>query len=126
MSQEEKYKLALFAVIRNSTVMPQGVKLGKTMHEINTMAVAVMANIMESCDFEKRAPHSRYFSDELGALFIYNNIEHMFTWWVPYGIISMWKKIYLLLKKILFRMVEDMCTRFNIIWSDARNTERKF
>lgn len=48
-----KYKLALFAVIRNSTVMPQGVKLGKTMHEINTMAVAVMANIMESCDFEK-------------------------------------------------------------------------
>ena len=44
MSQEEKYKLALFAVIRNSTVMPQGVKLGKTMHEINTMAVAVMAN----------------------------------------------------------------------------------
>ena len=53
MSQEEKYKLALFAVIRNSTVMPQGVKLGKTMHEINTMTVAVMANIMELCDFEK-------------------------------------------------------------------------
>ena len=53
MSQEEKYKLALFAVIRNSTVMPQGVKLGKTMHEINTMAVVVMANIMESCDFER-------------------------------------------------------------------------
>ena len=53
ISQEEKYKLALFAVIRNSTVMPQGVKLGKTMHEINTMAVAVMANIMESCDYEK-------------------------------------------------------------------------
>ena len=39
MSQEEKYKLALFAVIRNSAVMPQGVKLGKTMHEINTMAL---------------------------------------------------------------------------------------
>lgn len=52
MSQEEKYKLALFAVIRNSTVMPQGVELGKTMHEINTMAVAVMAKIMESCDYE--------------------------------------------------------------------------
>ena len=51
MSQEEKYKLALFAVIRNSTVMPQGIKLGKTMHEINTIAVVVMANIMESCDF---------------------------------------------------------------------------
>ena len=76
--------------------------------------------------FEKRAPHSRYFSDELGALFIYNNIEHMFTRLVTYGIIFIWKKIYLLLKKILFRMVEDMCTRFNIIWSGARNTGRKF
>ena len=32
MTQEEKYKLALFAVIRNSSVM---------------------ANIIESCDFEK-------------------------------------------------------------------------
>ena len=53
MSQEEKYKLALFAVVRNSTVMPQGVKLGKTIHEINTMAVAVMSNIMESCYFER-------------------------------------------------------------------------
>ncbi len=53
MSQEEKYKLALFAVVRNSIVMPQGIKLGKTMHEINAMAVAVVDNIMESCDFEK-------------------------------------------------------------------------
>ena len=53
MTQEEKYKLALFAVIRNSSVMPHGIKLGKTMHEINTMTIAVMANIMESCDFEK-------------------------------------------------------------------------
>lgn len=53
MSQEEKYKLALFAVVRNNIVMPQGVKLGKTMCEINTMAVAVMANIMELCDFER-------------------------------------------------------------------------
>ena len=53
MSQEEKYKLALFAVVRNSKVMPAGVKLGESMHEINTMTVAVMANIMESCDFER-------------------------------------------------------------------------
>ena len=35
-----------------NTEMPQGIELGKTMHEINTMAVAVMAKIMESCDFE--------------------------------------------------------------------------
>lgn len=53
MSQEEKYKLALFAVVRNSTVMPQGVKLGKTMREINTMTVVTMANIMDSCNFER-------------------------------------------------------------------------
>lgn len=33
--------------------MPQSTKLGKTMYEINTMAVVVMANIMESCDFER-------------------------------------------------------------------------
>ena len=41
------------AQMERKTEMPQGVKLGKTMHEINTMAVAVMANIMESCDYEK-------------------------------------------------------------------------
>ena len=88
---------------------------------------SIKANICKQLEsFEKHAPHSRYFSDELGALFIYNNIEHMFTCLVTYGIIFIWKKIYLLLKKILFRMVEDMCTRFNIIWSGARNTERKF
>lgn len=49
MSQEEKYKLALFAIVRSSIVMPQSVKLGKTMHEINTMTVVTMANIMDSC-----------------------------------------------------------------------------
>lgn len=52
MSQEEKYKLALFAVVRSSIVMPRSIKLGKTMHEINTMTVVTMANIMDSCDFE--------------------------------------------------------------------------
>lgn len=29
MDLKDKYKLALFGVIRNSTVMPAGVKLGK-------------------------------------------------------------------------------------------------
>lgn len=53
MSQEEKYKLALFAVVRSSIVMPQSVKLGKSMHEINTMTVIIMANIMDSCNFER-------------------------------------------------------------------------
>ena len=53
MLQEEKYKLALFAVVRNSIVMPQSIKLGKTMHEINTMTVVTMANIMDSYNFER-------------------------------------------------------------------------
>ena len=52
MSQEEKYKLALFAIVRSSIVIPQSVKLGKTMHEINTMTVVIMTNIMDSCNFE--------------------------------------------------------------------------
>jgi len=39
----------------------------------------VYTSPQKALPFEKRAPHSRYFSDELGALFIYNNIEHMFT-----------------------------------------------
>lgn len=63
MSQEEKYKLALFAVIRNSSVMPHGIELGKTMHEINTMAVAVMAEIMEMCDYEKLKESYESISD---------------------------------------------------------------
>ena len=34
---KNKYKLALFMVIRNFMVMPQGIKLGKTDKEINEM-----------------------------------------------------------------------------------------
>ena len=55
----------------------------------------VYTSPQKALPFEKRAPHSRYFSDELGALFIYNNIEHMFTCLVTYGIIFIWKNIYL-------------------------------
>ena len=43
-------------------------------------------------ELKNGTPHSRYFSDELGALFIYNNIEHMFTCLLTYGIIFIWKK----------------------------------
>jgi len=32
---KNKYKIALFMVIRNSTVMPSGIKLSKTEKEIN-------------------------------------------------------------------------------------------
>ena len=52
MDLEEKYKLALFAVIRNNSVMPTGIRLGKNMTEINAMSVATMNCVLESCDFE--------------------------------------------------------------------------
>ena len=53
LTEAELYKLALFAAIRNSTVMPSGVKLGKNMHEINKMSVETMHELLKMCDFEK-------------------------------------------------------------------------
>ena len=53
LTEAEQYKLALFAAIRNSTVMPAGVKLGKNMHEINKMSVETMHEVLKMCDFEK-------------------------------------------------------------------------
>ncbi|MDD4370969.1 MAG: hypothetical protein PHD56_07845 [Anaerostipes sp.] len=52
MSKEEKYKLALFTVIKNSQVMPEGIRQGKSMKEINKMSKDVMDYIMESIVFE--------------------------------------------------------------------------
>ena len=52
---EEKYKLALFMVIRNSKIMPQGLKLGKNMLEINRMAVQTMSRIIEMIDYKNAA-----------------------------------------------------------------------
>ena len=58
LTEAEQYKLALFAAIRNSTVMPSGVKLGKNMHEINKMSVETMHEVLKMCDFEKlREPY---------------------------------------------------------------------
>lgn len=53
LTEAEQYKLALFAAIRNSMVMPDGVKLGKNMHEINKMSVETMHEVLKMCDFEK-------------------------------------------------------------------------
>ena len=52
MDNEEKYKLALFAVIRNSSVMPAGVKMGKSMREINRISIETLHRIMDMCDFD--------------------------------------------------------------------------
>lgn len=53
MSNEEIYKLALFAVIRNSTVMPAGLQMGKTMSEINSMSRMTMDEVIKMLDFDK-------------------------------------------------------------------------
>lgn len=48
-----KYKLALFAAIRNGTIMPSGLKFGKSMDEINRMSVDTVTEVMKSIDFDK-------------------------------------------------------------------------
>jgi hypothetical protein len=48
-----KYKLALFMVIRNSTVMPQGIKLGKADKEINEMSYETMCKVLTMIDYNK-------------------------------------------------------------------------
>lgn len=49
----EKYKLALFAVIRNSKVLPKGLILGKSATEINKMSRETMDEVLKILDFEK-------------------------------------------------------------------------
>lgn len=49
----EKYKLALFAVVRNSKVLPKGLILGKSATEINKMSRETMDEVLKSLDFEK-------------------------------------------------------------------------
>ena len=48
-----KYKLALFMVIRNSMVMPQGIKLGKTDKEINEMSYETMCSLLTMIDYDQ-------------------------------------------------------------------------
>lgn len=52
MTNEEKYKLALFGVIRNSMVMPNLMLLGKSMEEINVVSVLTVKKVMEQFDYE--------------------------------------------------------------------------
>jgi hypothetical protein len=50
---KNKYKLALFMVIRNSMVMPEGKKLGKTDKEINKMSYDTMCSLLTMIDYNK-------------------------------------------------------------------------
>ena len=52
MSRYEKFKLALFMVIRNSKVLPKGLELGKSEKEINKMTIDTMGAVMNMIDYD--------------------------------------------------------------------------
>lgn len=49
---KEKYKIALFMVIRNSQVMPVGMELGKSKKEINKKAYETMCEVISMIDYD--------------------------------------------------------------------------
>lgn len=50
---KNKYKLALFMVIRNSLVMTRGIIKGKTMKEINEMSYETMCSVLTMIDYDQ-------------------------------------------------------------------------
>lgn len=57
MTNEEKYKLAAFLVVRNTKVLPVGLAKGKSMQEINQMARDTLESIMNMIDFDVVKKH---------------------------------------------------------------------
>lgn len=53
MNEEEKTKLMLFMVVRNSQVLPAGMKLNKTEKEITDMTKVTIKEIEKMINFEK-------------------------------------------------------------------------
>ena len=49
----QKYKLALFMVIRNSKVLPRGLELRKSEKEINKMSYQTMQECLKMIDYER-------------------------------------------------------------------------
>ena len=50
---KQRYKVALFMIIRNSQVMPKGIELGKSDKEINKMAYETMCEVLTMIDFKR-------------------------------------------------------------------------
>ena len=48
----DKYKLAFFVMLRNN-IMSEGLELGKSIDEINSMAVDVMEECVDMVDIER-------------------------------------------------------------------------
>lgn len=51
--EEEKTKLILFMVVRNSKVLPAGIKLGKTEKEITEMTKETIKSLEKMIDFQR-------------------------------------------------------------------------
>lgn len=49
---KNKYKLALFMVIRNSVVLPKGIELQKSSKEISKMSYETMCEVLTMIDFK--------------------------------------------------------------------------
>ena len=56
-SELERYKLALFGVIRNSKVMPVGLTQGRSMEEINAMSLKTMEEVLKMVDCDAMGRH---------------------------------------------------------------------
>lgn len=57
---KNKYKLALFMVIRNSIVLPKGIELQKSSKEISKMSYETMCEVLTMIDYKK----AKEFYDE--------------------------------------------------------------
>lgn len=53
LNELEKYKLILFMVVRNSKVLPVGLKLNKSQKEITKMTKDTIKELEKSINFEK-------------------------------------------------------------------------
>lgn len=53
VSKDERYKLMLFMVVRNSAVLPKGMELGKSEEEISAMTIETMQELEGMIDFRR-------------------------------------------------------------------------
>ena len=53
MDKDERYKLMLFMVVRNSAVLPKGMELGKSEEEISEMTIETMRELENMIDFRR-------------------------------------------------------------------------
>lgn len=53
MNEDEKTKLTLFMVVRNSQVLPTGMRLGKSEKEITDMTKKTIKELEKMIDYEK-------------------------------------------------------------------------